>query len=37
MILARVEDDRKDSLPDGITGAKIIKHLSDPMVWMFGQ
>ncbi|KAF8168456.1 high-affinity nicotinic acid transporter [Crassisporium funariophilum] len=35
MILDRVEADRGDSVPDKMTRAKMIKHLSDPLVWAF--
>ncbi|KAF8161231.1 major facilitator superfamily domain-containing protein [Crassisporium funariophilum] len=34
LILDRVEADRGDSVPDQMTGAKILKHLSDPMIWV---
>ncbi|PPQ68482.1 hypothetical protein CVT25_008408 [Psilocybe cyanescens] len=35
MILARVEEDRGDSIPDKMTGKKIISHLKDPLVYMY--
>ncbi|KAF6744241.1 major facilitator superfamily domain-containing protein [Ephemerocybe angulata] len=35
MVLGRIEADRNDSVPDPITGRKILKHLSDPLVWSF--
>ncbi|KAF8972548.1 major facilitator superfamily domain-containing protein [Flammula alnicola] len=35
MILDRVEADRGDSIPDEMTMAKLIKHLTDPLVWAF--
>ncbi|KAF9042194.1 major facilitator superfamily domain-containing protein [Panaeolus papilionaceus] len=35
MILDRVEADRGDSIPDEMTSAKLVKHLTDPLVWMF--
>ncbi|KIM38659.1 hypothetical protein M413DRAFT_75785 [Hebeloma cylindrosporum] len=35
MILDRVEADRGDSIPDKMTRAKFIKHLTDPLVWAF--
>jgi len=34
MILDRVEADRGDSIPDKITGAKILHHMSDPVIWL---
>ncbi|KAJ3498476.1 hypothetical protein NLJ89_g10215 [Agrocybe chaxingu] len=34
MILDRVEADRGDSVPDKMTGTKIIRHLSDPILWI---
>ena len=34
MILDRVEADRGDSLPDQITGKKILHHMSDPVIWV---
>ncbi|KAF9481517.1 MFS general substrate transporter [Pholiota conissans] len=34
MILDRVEADRGDSIPDKMTGAKLLQHLSDPIVWI---
>jgi hypothetical protein len=37
MILDRVEADRGDSIPDEMTRAKFIKHLTDPLVWAFGK
>lgn len=37
MILDRVEADRGDSIPDQMTRAKFIKHLTDPLVWAFGK
>ncbi|KAJ7045663.1 high-affinity nicotinic acid transporter [Mycena alexandri] len=33
LILTRVEQDRGDSLPDEITGAKVLHHLSDWTIW----
>jgi len=35
LILARVEEDRGDSIPDEITFKKVIEHLSDPILWAF--
>jgi hypothetical protein len=35
-MLARVERDRGDSIPDGLTGRKVIEHLSDWRAWAFG-
>ncbi|KAF5312923.1 hypothetical protein D9619_003606 [Psilocybe cf. subviscida] len=35
MILDRVEADRGDSMPDKMTGAKLLKHLMDPLLWAF--
>jgi len=37
LILDRVEADRGDSIPDEMTGKKVIKHLTDPLVWAFGM
>ncbi|KAF9049870.1 major facilitator superfamily domain-containing protein [Panaeolus papilionaceus] len=34
MILDRVEADRGDSLPDKTTGAKVLQHMADPVVWI---
>lgn len=36
MILDRVQADRGDSLPDKLTGRKLLKHLSDPFLWSYG-
>ncbi|TFK29438.1 high-affinity nicotinic acid transporter [Coprinopsis marcescibilis] len=36
MVLDRVEADRKDSVPDQVTAAKIIKIILDPISWSFG-
>jgi hypothetical protein len=36
-ILKRIEDDRGDSVPDALTGRKIIKHLSDWTMWAYGM
>jgi len=35
MILDRVEADRGDSVPDEMTTAKLLHHLSDPILWLF--
>ena len=35
-VLKRVEDDRIDSLPDGITFVKVLKHLGDWTIWAYG-
>ena len=37
MILDRVEADRGDSVPDEMTRAKLLHHLSDPIMWLFGM
>ncbi|KAF9018282.1 MFS general substrate transporter [Hymenopellis radicata] len=36
IILRRVEDDRGDSVPDGITRSKIVHHLKDWVLWAHG-
>lgn len=36
-ILARVERDRGDSIPDALSGAKVVKHLLDWRAWAFGE
>jgi hypothetical protein len=36
MILDRVEADRKDSVPDEVTFAKVTAVLMDPISWSFG-
>ena len=36
MILDRVEADRKDSVPDEVTFAKVTAVLLDPISWAFG-
>jgi len=36
MILDRVEADRKDSVPDEVTFAKVMKVCIDPFAWAFG-
>ncbi|KAG6901091.1 hypothetical protein C0995_000826, partial [Termitomyces sp. Mi166 len=36
MVLARVEKDRGDSLPDKMTLAKLRLHLCDWKIWIFG-
>ena len=36
MILDRVEADRKDSVPDEVTFAKVMAVLMDPISWSFG-
>ncbi|TFK25453.1 high-affinity nicotinic acid transporter [Coprinopsis marcescibilis] len=36
MVLDRIEADRKDSVPDKLTGAKILKVMLDPFSWSFG-
>jgi hypothetical protein len=36
MVLDRVEADRGDSIPDKMTGAKLLQHLSDPILWAMG-
>jgi sugar phosphate permease len=36
MVLDRVEADRGDSIPDKMTGAKLLQHLSDPLIWVMG-
>jgi MFS family permease len=37
MVLDRIEADRQDSLPDPITGKKVLKHLCDPFLWSCGE
>jgi hypothetical protein len=36
IILKRVEDDRGDSVPDKLTANKVLQHLCDWKVWIFG-
>ncbi|KAJ2917764.1 hypothetical protein MD484_g2676, partial [Candolleomyces efflorescens] len=36
MVLARVEKDRGDSVPDSFTVTKVVRHLSDWKIWIFG-
>jgi hypothetical protein len=36
-VLKRVEEDRGDSLPDSITGPKILMHLGDWTIWAYGM
>ncbi|EDR07121.1 uncharacterized protein LACBIDRAFT_298947 [Laccaria bicolor S238N-H82] len=36
LILDRVEEDRGDSLPDKLIAAKVLRHLRDPFLWMYG-
>ncbi|TEB20276.1 MFS general substrate transporter [Coprinellus micaceus] len=33
LVLDRIEADRQDSLPDPMTGKKILKHMADPFLW----
>ncbi|KAJ8488534.1 hypothetical protein ONZ45_g13922 [Pleurotus djamor] len=35
-VLKRVEDDRGDSIPDAITFKKVMLHLSDWTIWVYG-
>ncbi|KAG7093368.1 hypothetical protein E1B28_007050 [Marasmius oreades] len=35
LVLDRIEQDRGDSLPDNITTKKVLKHLSDWVLWAF--
>ncbi|KAJ2914366.1 hypothetical protein MD484_g6042, partial [Candolleomyces efflorescens] len=37
MVLDRIEADRQDSLPDPITGEKVLEHLCDPLIWLCGE
>ena len=36
-ILARVEHDRGDSIPDVLSGKKVVEHLLDWRSWAFGK
>ena len=36
LVLDRIEADRQDSLPDPMTGRKILKHMADPFLWSCG-
>lgn len=36
LVLVRVEKDRGDSVPDDFTVPKILAHLSDWKLWVFG-
>ncbi|RXW14895.1 hypothetical protein EST38_g10960 [Candolleomyces aberdarensis] len=36
LVLSRVEKDRGDSVPDSFTVAKVVRHLSDWKIWVFG-
>ncbi|KAG7086173.1 hypothetical protein E1B28_002132 [Marasmius oreades] len=35
-VLLRVEEDRGDSIPDGITTRKVFHHLGDWTIWIYG-
>lgn len=37
LILDRVERDRGDSVPDSLTREKVIEHLRDWKIWVFGK
>jgi hypothetical protein len=37
LILQRIESDRGDSVPDKITVSKVLHHLGDWKLWVFGQ
>jgi hypothetical protein len=37
LILKRVEDDRGDSVPDEPTLGKVLKHLMDWKLWVYGM
>ncbi|KAG6885385.1 hypothetical protein C0993_002348 [Termitomyces sp. T159_Od127] len=36
LVLRRIEEDRGDSVPDKITGNKVLKHLKDWTLWSYG-
>jgi hypothetical protein len=36
LVLKRIEEDRGDSVPDEVTFKKVLKHLGDWKVWVFG-
>jgi hypothetical protein len=37
LVLKRVEDDRGDSIPDEVTFKKILLHLTDWKLWVYGM
>jgi hypothetical protein len=37
LVLGRVERDRGDSVPDALSGEKVINHLLDWRSWAFGE
>lgn len=37
LVLKRIEEDRGDSVPDGLTFQKVIGHLSDWTIWAYGN
>jgi len=37
VVLDRIQCDRGDALPDEITREKVLKHMSDPILWAFGK
>ncbi|KAG6857181.1 hypothetical protein H0H87_008246 [Tephrocybe sp. NHM501043] len=37
LVLARVERDRGDSIPDEMTGRKLTRHLLDWKLWVYGE
>lgn len=36
LILLRIDLDRGDALPDGFTGRKILSHMGDYELWLYG-
>lgn len=37
LVLKRIDDDRGDATPDSITYQKIMKHLSEWTIWVYGR
>lgn len=37
LVLRRIEDDRGDSLPDSLSLKKVVHHLGDWKIWVFGK
>jgi prolipoprotein diacylglyceryltransferase len=36
LVLRRIEQDRGDSLPDTFTAKKVLHHLGDWKIWVYG-
>ena len=37
LVLRRIDEDRGDAIPDPVTPAKVLKHLSDWTLWAYGK